>query len=193
MTEDVLVIDNYDSFTRNLTALLTDAGGTFRVVPNDRLDDPGLDRYSRVLISPGPGVPSEAGGVEEFIRRRTGSAGILGVCLGHQAIAGVFGARLVRMPRPDHGERRRVRVVDRGSVLFRGLPAEFDAGLYHSWAVAADSLPDCLAVTALSDGGEIMAISHCSHDIHGVQFHPESVMTPEGNLIIRNWLGAPMG
>ncbi|HLF14789.1 MAG TPA: aminodeoxychorismate/anthranilate synthase component II [Bacteroidota bacterium] len=188
MTGDVLVVDNYDSFTCNLTALIAETGRGFSVVKNDRIPGEDVGRYSRVLISPGPGTPFEAGAVRELIRTHAATKSILGVCLGHQAIAGVFGGRLVRLPRPDHGVGRTVTIRDRGCHLFDNLPDEFSAGLYHSWTVAPDPFPSCLKITALSTDGEIMALSHREYDVHGVQFHPESVMTPLGREILANWL-----
>jgi anthranilate synthase component 2 len=190
MAAGVLVVDNYDSFTRNLTALIAEAGHGFTVVRNDRIPADALLRYGKVLISPGPGTPSDAGGLGAFIRECAPSASILGVCLGHQAIAEAFGGRLVRLARPDHGVRKTVTVTDPACRLFRGVPDSFGAGLYHSWAVAGDSLPPEIRVTALSEEGEIMALSHARYDVHGIQFHPESVMTPEGRTILSNWLDA---
>ncbi len=188
MTDGVLVVDNYDSFTYNLTALIAETGREFSVVRNDRVTADDLLRCRKVMISPGPGTPSETGGVCDLIRGYAATKSILGVCLGHQAIAEVFGGRLVRLPRPDHGVRQNVAIADRACYLFRGLPDEIGVGLYHSWTVAPDSFPGCLKVTAVSADGTIMALSHREYDVHGVQFHPESVMTPLGRVIVENWL-----
>jgi anthranilate synthase component 2 len=188
MSDDVLVVDNYDSFTSNLTALIAQTGRRFCVVPNDAVPWDDLARFGQILISPGPGVPSEAGGICRLIREYAPTKSILGVCLGHQAIAEVFGGVLVRLPRPVHGVRQTVVVREPGCRLFAGLAAGFDAGFYHSWTVAPEPFPSVLNVTAVSAGGAVMALSHREYDVHGVQFHPESVMTPPGREIVGNWL-----
>ena len=191
MAPRVLVVDNYDSFTFNLAALLTECGAAQpEVVRNDQVS-PALARsFTHVLISPGPGLPREAGSTCELIRELAPSASILGVCLGHQAIAEVFGARLIRLSSPEHGVTRPVMTTSEPSRLFHGLPGRFDAGFYHSWEVDPASVPAHLAVTAVSPGGAVCALSHREHDVQGVQFHPESVMTPLGAEIIANWLSA---
>jgi anthranilate synthase component 2 len=185
----VLVIDNYDSFTHNLTQLIEECGWAPHVVKNDRLDRDEVRRYGNVIISPGPGVPSEAGMLCDFIRRFSREKSILGICLGHQAIAEVFGGRLVQLPHPLHGIKQKVTLKKEGDVIFAGLPTEFDVGLYHSWAVSSDNLPTELHVTATSDDGTVMALAHHAYDVRGIQFHPESVMTAHGKTIIGNWLG----
>lgn len=187
---DVLIVDNYDSFTRNLTALVAECGARFTIVKSDRVTGDDVRAHRFVLVSPGPGVPSEAGRTCEVIREFAASRSILGVCLGHQAIAEVFGGSLRRLAAPDHGVRRAVRTTGEPSRVLRGLPGRFEAGFYHSWTVSPGSLPPCLAVTAVSDDGAVMAVSHREFDVHGVQFHPESVMTPHGKAIIGNWLSA---
>lgn len=184
----ILVVDNYDSFTFNLTALVREAGWDCDVVKNDAVDFGRAGEYGKILLSPGPGVPAESGLLCELVRRFSAGKSILGICLGHQAIAEVFGGRLVRLPRPEHGVTRRVRVLDRSESLFDGLPEEFDAGLYHSWAVSAEDFPRCLKITAATGDGAVMALAHREHDVKGVQFHPESVMTRSGAGIIRSWL-----
>lgn len=191
MCDDVLVVDNYDSFTRNLTAAIADAGRGFRLVPNDAVGAEEIARHRKILISPGPGVPSEAGGIRDLIRNHAPGKSILGVCLGHQAIAEVYGGTLVRLARPDHGVRRSVTITDRECYLFGGLPKRIDVGLYHSWTVSTEGFPERLRVTALSAEGEVMALSHREYDLHGVQFHPESVMSPLGRTILENWLRRP--
>ncbi len=193
MSRDVLVIDNYDSFTFNLTALIADAGRGFTVVRNDAIAGVDLDQYEKVLISPGPGKPDEAGGICGLIRSAAATKCILGICLGHQAIAEVFGARLSRLTRPDHGVVRTVRVRGLDCYLFDGIHGEFSAGVYHSWTVVPDPIPTCLEVTADSTAGAVMALSHREYDVHGLQFHPESVMTPLGRKIIGNWLAHSPG
>jgi anthranilate synthase component 2 len=184
----VLIVDNYDSFTRNLTALVEECGAGFTIVKNDRVTADDVRDRRFILVSPGPGVPSGAGRTCEIIREYAASRSILGVCLGHQAIAEVFGGRLVRLAAPDHGVTRSVTTTGEPCRLFRGLPGRFDAGFYHSWGVSPDGLPGCLAVTAVAEDGAVMAISHREYDVHGVQFHPESVMTPSGVTMIANWL-----
>ncbi len=191
MSDDVLVVDNYDSFTRNLTAAIAESGRGFRLVPNDEVTAGEIARFRKILISPGPGVPSEAGRVCDLIRTHAAGKSILGVCLGHQAIAEVYGGTLVKLPRPDHGVRRSVTITDRGCYLFGGLPEQIDVGLYHSWTVSAETFPERLKVTARSVEGEVMALSHREYDLHGVQFHPESVMSPLGRTILENWLRHP--
>ncbi len=185
----LLLLDNYDSFTYNLMELLRSLHvQQCDVVAHDRFDPAGLGDYSKVLISPGPGLPPEAGISCELIRRLQPDQSLLGICLGHQAIATVFGARLYRMARVYHGKTAEVRVVDRGETLFRELPPVFPAGLYHSWAVDPATLPSCMIPTAVSGDGVIMGLRHGSRDIHGLQFHPESVMTPAGRQILQNWI-----
>jgi anthranilate synthase component 2 len=185
----VLVIDNHDSFTFNLTQALESLGlCEFEVAENDAIPFDRLERFDKALISPGPGTPQEAGGLMEFLDRMAGRLGILGVCLGHQAIAVHFGGELVQMPLVCHGIEARVRITDSSESLFEGVATEFAAGLYHSWAVAPDTLPSCLRVTAVSSEGVIMALRHETLDMRGVQFHPESIMTPVGRSILRNWL-----
>jgi anthranilate synthase component 2 len=190
---DVLIVDNYDSFTRNLTALVAECGARFTIVKNDRVTGDDVRAHHFILVSPGPGVPSEAGRTCRVIREFAASKSILGVCLGHQAIAEAFGGRLVRLAAPDHGVSRAVRTTGEPCRLFDGLPGRFEAGFYHSWGVSPVSLPAILAVTAVSDDGGVMAISHREFDVHGVQFHPESVMTPHGRTMIANWLGGQPG
>lgn len=184
----VLVVDNYDSFTFNLTQLIEECGSECDVVKNDRIDLNTYDRYKKILISPGPGIPSEAGSVLNLIKEFSGRKSILGVCLGHQAIAEAFGATLVQLPRPAHGIGKLVKIVDRTNYLFDGLPEEISGGLYHSWTVSPENFPACLTMTALAYDGTIMGLSHRQHDVHGVQFHLESVMTTHGRAIMRNWL-----
>jgi anthranilate synthase component II len=185
---NILVVDNYDSFTFNLTQLIGECGYPCDVVKNDRLDLAAIRGYSKILISPGPGVPSEAGNICDLIREFSATKSILGICLGHQAIAEVFGARLLQLPDPAHGAKKRIRIIDRLDYLFNGLPDEIDGGLYHSWSVSHDGFPECLRVTAVASDEAIMAVSHREHDVHGIQFHPESIMTIHGRAIVCNWL-----
>lgn len=181
------VIDNYDSFTYNLVHIVKATGTEVSVMRNDQfaLDD--LERFDKIILSPGPGIPEEAGLLMDVIRRYENSKPMLGVCLGHQAIGEVFGTKLVNLSEVYHGVATPVSVIA-DDPIFRGLPRRFDAGRYHSWAISRDGLPDCLEITATSDDGCIMAIHHRHLPIHGIQFHPESVLTPEGRKIVENFI-----
>ena len=184
----ILLIDNYDSFTWNLVQGLGRLGAQVRVVRNDRIDVAGAERSApeRLLISPGPGSPSDAGASADLVRAFAGRIPVLGVCLGHQCIAEVFGGRVVPAPRLLHGKTSLVRHDGRG--VFRGLPDPFEAMRYHSLIVDAASLPGDLEVTARTDDGEVMGIRHARHPVEGVQFHPESYLTEEGLKILENFL-----
>ena len=183
----IILIDNYDSFTYNLAHLLKALGAEVDVQRNDQFDLKKLEVYDKILLSPGPGIPSEAGQMPEVIRTYAGRKPILGICLGHQAIGEAFGARLENLKEVFHGVQTPVRLLDK-TDLFQGLPDEIPVGRYHSWVIEKSSLPACLQVTATDANGEIMAIRHSSLDIQGLQFHPESVLTPQGAQIISNWL-----
>lgn len=185
----ILLIDNYDSFTFNLLQLLHEAGADdIQVVKNNKIKLQEADMYDAIVISPGPGLPSEAGITCELIRTSAGKRRIFGVCLGLQAIAEVFGGRLYQPGEIMHGEMVRIQPVKPVSTIFSGLDQGFEAGLYHSWAVQRETLPASLRITALDGRGVIMGLCHNEFDISGVQFHPESIMTPMGEKIIRNWL-----
>ncbi|MBP3230054.1 MAG: aminodeoxychorismate/anthranilate synthase component II [Prevotella sp.] len=183
----IVIIDNYDSFTYNLSHLVKELGADVTVLRNDQFTLPQLQPFDRIILSPGPGIPSEAGLLLDVIRTYAGHKPMLGVCLGHQAIGEVFGAQLVNLSEVFHG------VATEGTQLgndpiFAGLPRRITMGRYHSWVVEKESLPDTLEITALSDEGQIMALRHRSYNIHGIQFHPESVLTPQGRGIVRNWM-----
>ncbi len=183
----IVIIDNYDSFTYNLAHLVRALGTEVTVLRNDQFKMEELEEYSKIILSPGPGIPSEAGLLLDVIRTYAGKKPILGVCLGHQAIGEVFGARLENLTDVFHG------VATEGTQLgndeiFYGLPRRITMGRYHSWVVAQEGLPDCLEVTALSDEGQIMALKHKELNVRGIQFHPESVLTPDGRKMIQNWL-----
>jgi anthranilate synthase component 2 len=185
----ILVIDNYDSFTYNLVHYienLTDIRPA--VFRNDeiRLDD--VEAYNKILISPGPGIPREAGICHELIRRYSSEKSILGVCLGHQAIGEAFGASLTNLEQVFHGLSTQVIVLDNQDLLFKNIPLTFNAGRYHSWVVSNNNLPDCLKVTCIDSDQMIMAFRHRKYNVYGVQFHPESVLTEHGIDIIRNWV-----
>lgn len=184
---NIIIIDNYDSFTYNLSHLLKQLGATVDVVRNDRFRIGDIARYDKIVLSPGPGIPSEAGLLLDVIRTYAATKPMLGVCLGHQAIGEAFGGRLTNLADVFHG------VATEGTqfgtdYIFDGCERRITMGRYHSWVVANDGLPDCLEVTAESDEGQIMALRHRTLDIHGIQFHPESVLTPDGARIVGNWL-----
>ena len=183
----IVIIDNYDSFTYNLSHLLKEMGAEVDVVRNDKFKLKDLEQYDKIVLSPGPGIPSEAGLLLDVIRTYAGRKPILGVCLGHQAIGEVFGASLENLKEVYHGVQTEGTQLG-NDYIFEGLPERVMMGRYHSWVVAKDSVPDCLEMTTMSDNGEIMAMRHRQYDIHGIQFHPESVLTPEGKTIVGNFL-----
>lgn len=187
MKTKCVIIDNYDSFTYNLVHLFKELGADVTVVRNNQFFLEELAAFDRIVLSPGPGIPSEAGQLLDVIRRYAGVKPILGVCLGHQAIGEVFGAKLVNLSDVFHGVTTEARqLVD--TPLFAGLPEHFPVGRYHSWVVAKTSFPDCLEIIAESNEGMIMALRHRTHNVYGIQFHPESVLTPDGKRIMENWL-----
>ena len=183
----IIIIDNYDSFTYNLSHLVKQLGAEVTVWRNDQFTLSQLEPFDKIILSPGPGIPSEAGLLLDVIKTYAGRKPILGVCLGHQAIGEAFGGQLTNLSDVFHG------VATEGTQLgndpiFSGLPRRITMGRYHSWVVSREGFPACLEVTAQSDEGQIMALRHKHYDIHGIQFHPESVLTPEGSRIISNWL-----
>ena len=184
---NIVIIDNYDSFTYNLSHLVKELGAAVTVLRNDRFRLPDLEDYDKILLSPGPGIPEEAGLLPDVIRTYAGKKPILGICLGEQAIGEVMGGRLVNLQEVYHGVQTPV-TLTADDYLFRGLPRQIAVGRYHSWVVDRDSLPDCLEVTAVSEEGYIMALRHRTFDVLGIQFHPESVLTPDGKVLLQNWL-----
>lgn len=182
-----VIIDNYDSFTYNLAHLLREEGSEVEVFRNDKFKMPQLETFDRIVLSPGPGIPSEAGLLLDVIQHYAGHKPMLGVCLGHQAIGQVFGAQLENLSDVYHGVESQATVVA-DDVLFSGMPPTITVGRYHSWVVSRKEFPDCLQVTAISPDGAIMALRHKQLDIRGIQFHPESILTPQGHKIIHNWL-----
>ena len=185
----ILVIDNYDSFTYNLVYYLNELTGTeVDVRRNDTICLEEAGRYDKILISPGPGIPVEAGICLDLIRYYSPYKSILGICLGHQAIAEAFGGRIVNTGEVHHGVSGTVRMTGDDEPLFTGLPDSIQAGRYHSWIVSREYLPSCLTVTCTDDKGTIMGLNHKSFDVRGLQFHPESVLTHYGHNIISNWL-----
>lgn len=184
----ILVYDNYDSFTYNLVHLVEYiTGQRVDVFRNDQLPMEQVQQYDKIILSPGPGIPAEAGQMPELLRTYASSKSILGVCLGHQAIGESFGGRLVNLSKVYHGVATPIHVETRDGI-FSGLPAQLEVGRYHSWVVSAEGLPAELEVTARDEQGLIMAMRHKLFDITGVQFHPESVLTPDGEQMMRNWL-----
>lgn len=183
----IVIIDNYDSFTYNLYHLLREVGADTSVVRNDKFALPDLEIYDKIVLSPGPGIPSEAGLLLDTIDRYAGKKPILGVCLGHQAIGQYFGAELTNLTDVFHGVQTDVEQTGE-EYLFNGLPKRFPVGRYHSWVVDAKTMPGTLEVTAKSEEGLVMALKHKAYDIHGIQFHPESVLTPDGRKIIENFI-----
>lgn len=188
---NIVIIDNYDSFTYNLSHQLKALGVQVDVVRNDAFQMSRLEPYDKIVLSPGPGIPEEAGLLNDVIRRYAGRKPILGVCLGHQAIAEVFGGRLENLRTVYHGVQTPTHIINH-DYLFEHLPETFEAGRYHSWVVSRSGLPDSLEVTAISDDGHIMALRHRTYDVRGIQFHPESILTPEGARILQNWLNHPI-
>ena len=188
MDSRILIVDNYDSFTYNLYHLVRELGyRNVEVFRNDALALDQMEAFQKIILSPGPGIPSEAGLLTQIIARYASKKSMLGVCLGHQAIAEVFWAKLLNMKEVYHGVATPVQVV-RPHRLFEGLGARFEVGRYHSWIVSNHNFPGELEVTATDDNNSIMALRHREYDVHGIQFHPESVLTPLGARIMHNWL-----
>ena len=183
----IVIIDNYDSFTYNLSHLVKELGAKVTVVRNDQFELADLEQYSKIILSPGPGIPSEAGLLLDVIRAYAGKKPILGVCLGHQAIGEVFGAKLENLSDVFHGVATPCHIVA-DDPIFSGIPRDITIGRYHSWVVSREALPDCLEVTAESDEGQIMALRHRELNVRGIQFHPESVLTPDGRKMLQNWM-----
>ena len=183
----IVIIDNYDSFTYNLSHLIKEIGAEMTEINNDKFTLNQLERFDKIVLSPGPGIPSEAGLLLDVIKTYKGRKPIHSVCLGHQAIGEVFGGTLENLSDVFHG------VATEGTqfsndYIFDSLPKRITMGRYHSWVVSRENFPTCLEVTAVSDEGQIMALKHKNYDIHGIQFHPESVLTPEGKTILRNFI-----
>ena len=188
----ILIFDNYDSFTYNLLHTVQSLGHTdVDVIRNDRMTLEEVERYDKIILSPGPGLPEEAGLLLPLIERYAATKCILGVCLGHQAIGQLFGAKLENIPYVFHGVQTPAQIVAE-DYLFAGLPEEMEVGRYHSWIVSSENFPPELQITALDKEGTIMALRHRTLDLHGVQFHPESILTPQGTAIIRNFLDYPV-
>ena len=184
----ILLFDNYDSFTYNLVHAIKSIGyKNVDVYRNDKIELSQVDQYDKIILSPGPGLPSESGLMMQLIKEYAKKKSILGVCLGHQAIAEAYGAKLENIPKVFHGVQTAIKIVGE-DYLFKGLPKEILAGRYHSWIVSKDKFSTELEITAEDEAGDIMALKHKELDLHGVQFHPESILTPEGVQIIQNFL-----
>jgi anthranilate synthase component II len=184
----ILVLDNYDSFTYNLVHIIRELGHHPDIFRNDKIRLEEVDKYDKILLSPGPGIPEEAGIMKEVIKTYSPTKSILGVCLGHQGIAEAFGAKLFNIPNVLHGVTSKVRITNKEERLFKALPEQFEVCHYHSWAVVPQSVPTDITVTATNPDGLVMAIAHKKFDVRGVQFHPESIMTEHGKKIVENWL-----
>ena len=185
----ILIVDNYDSFTYNLVHLVNEIGLQCEVWRNDKFNLDDVEDFSHIILSPGPGIPSEAGLLLDVIARYAPTKSIFGVCLGQQAIAEAFGGQLYNLSRPMHGIATPIKVTDADEKLFVGLPQSFKVGRYHSWVVDHKGLPDVLTVTAIDEqDNSIMALRHKQYDVRGVQFHPESVLTEYGKQMMQNWL-----
>jgi anthranilate synthase component II len=188
---NILVFDNYDSFTYNLVHLVEKiTTKKVTVHRNDKIKLEDVAAYDKIILSPGPGIPSEAGLLLQLIKAYAATKSILGVCLGHQAIGQAFGANLVNLSTVYHGVATNCTTTNIASKLFADMPTNFEIGRYHSWVLEDKNFPDELAITAYDDNGLIMAMQHKTYDLQGVQFHPESVLTPSGEQIMRNWLKA---
>jgi anthranilate synthase component 2 len=187
--QKIVVIDNYDSFTYNLVHYIEKlTGRRADVFRNDKISLEEVGKYDKILLSPGPGVPSEAGIILDLIRKYGSTKSILGVCLGHQAIGEAFGGSLVNLDKVYHGIASEIEVLTPDDPLYKGVPAIFKAGRYHSWVVNRENLPECFTITSVDEHGLIMGISHKQYDVKGVQYHPESVLTEHGLTLIENWL-----
>ena len=186
----ILVLDNYDSFTYNLVQYLARvSNASVDVFRNDRISLKEAGKYDKILLSPGPGLPSEAGILQEVIREYSASKSILGVCLGQQAIGEVLGGQLLNLDKVYHGVATEMEIV-KDDILFKGLPKKFKAGRYHSWVVDGKNFPDELEITVKDENGYVMGLRHKKLDVRGVQFHPESILTEYGVQIIKNWVEA---
>lgn len=188
-----VIIDNYDSFTYNLAHMVKELGAEVTVLRNDQFELPQLEASDKIILSPGPGIPEESGLLIPTIQTYAGRKPIFGVCLGEQAMAVAFGGTLINLSEVFHGVQTPVQLLrtpegDYLDPVFNGLPGQIPVGRYHSWVADRETLPGCLEITAVSEEGQIMGLKHKEYDLHGIQFHPESVLTPDGRAILRNWL-----
>jgi anthranilate synthase component 2 len=183
----IVVIDNYDSFTYNLVHYLEDLGATVTVFRNDEFELTELDVFDKIVLSPGPGIPDEAGLLKEVIKTYAKTKSILGICLGMQAIGEVFGSTLTNLEKVYHGVASKITIIE-NDTIFNNLPNEIEVGRYHSWVISNDNFPQNLIITSLDEKKQIMSIKHSVYDLRGLQFHPESILTPEGKKILENWI-----
>ena len=186
----IAVIDNYDSFTYNLVHYLEDLDAKVTVFRNDEFELEELQSFEKIVLSPGPGIPNEAGLLLDVIKKFADSKSILGVCLGQQAIGEVFGGQLINLAKVYHGVATSVKQIVTDELLFKGLPENFEVGRYHSWVVSNENFPEVLEITSVDENGQIMSLRHKTLDVKGVQFHPESVLTPFGKKILENWVNS---
>lgn len=187
--KDILILDNYDSFTYNLVHAIYDINGQeVDVIRNDKLSIEDIEKYNYIIFSPGPGVPDEAGLMKEIIHHYKSEKKMFGVCLGHQAIFEVFGGTLENMEKVYHGIQSELKIVDKSCPIFNGITSNFKAGRYHSWIADLNTKPDELIVTCVDGDNQIMGFKHNEFDIFGVQFHPESILTPDGTLMLKNFI-----
>jgi anthranilate synthase component II len=184
----ILVLDNYDSFTYNLVHIVRALGYAMDIFRNDKIAIEDVKKYDKILLSPGPGIPDEAGIMKKLVKEYGPTKSILGICLGHQGIGEVYGASLFNIPKVLHGVTSTAEVRDKDEYLFKGVPPTFQATHYHSWAVVPETINGELTVTAVNNEGLVMGLRHKKYDVKGLQFHPESIMTPEGPKMIENWL-----
>jgi anthranilate synthase component II len=183
-----LVVDNYDSFVYNLVYILKDLGGSVDVFRNDKITLEDVAKYDKILLSPGPGIPEEAGIMLDILKEYAPTKSIFGVCLGHQAIGEAFGAKLHNMGEVLHGVTTKCLIEDSSEVLFQGIPTEIEVCRYHSWTVVPETMPADLKITARDESGYVMAEAHQKYDIRGVQFHPEAYLTQHGVRMVENWM-----
>lgn len=188
LMKKMVLIDNYDSFTFNLVHYLEELDCNVVVLRNDEFEIEELQSFDAIILSPGPGIPSESGLLLEVIKTYASTKKILGICLGHQAIGEVFGATLLNLDSVFHGVSTKINITDTTETLFSNLPQQIEVGRYHSWAINPTNLPEVLEVTSESENGEIMSIRHKNFNVKGVQFHPESILTPSGKTILANWI-----
>ncbi|WP_185849995.1 anthranilate synthase component II [Blattabacterium cuenoti] len=189
MISKILILDNYDSFTYNLVhAVKKLTKNPIQVSRNNEIKLSDIEKYSKIILSPGPGIPDEAHILKPLVKTYASTKSIFGVCLGQQAIGEVFGATLLNTKEVYHGMTSLIKIVDPQEILFQKIPREIQVGRYHSWIISPHNFPKDLKITAIGDKGEIMALRHRFYDVRGVQFHPESILTPYGEKIISNWL-----
>ena len=183
----IIVIDNYDSFTYNLVHYLEDLNAEVTVYRNDEFELSELEKFDKILLSPGPGIPDEAGLLKQVIQKYAPTKSILGICLGLQAIGEVFGGNLVNLRKVYHGVATKVTKIS-DDFIFNEIPDEMEVGRYHSWSVSTENFPEVLEITSVDENGQVMSLKHKTYDVRGVQYHPESVLTPYGKKILENWL-----